>query len=63
MQNFTFHNPTKMFFGKGQIKKRVGTETAKYGKKVLLVYGQQSIKKNGAYDQVTNSLREASVAY
>lgn len=63
MHNFTFHNPTKIFFGKGQIKKRVGTETAKYGKKALLVYGQQSIKKNGVYDQVSESLKEAGVAF
>ncbi|HPD56855.1 MAG TPA: iron-containing alcohol dehydrogenase [Smithellaceae bacterium] len=63
MQNFTFHNPTKIFFGKGQIKKRVGTETAKYGKKALFVYGQQSVKKNGVYNQVVDALKESGVAF
>ena len=63
MQNFTFHNPTKIIFGKGQIKKRIGKETARFGKKALLVYGQNSIKKNGVYEQVTSSLKEADVAY
>jgi hypothetical protein len=63
MQNFIFHNPTKIIFGKGQIKKRIGKETAKFGKKALLVYGRNSIKKNSVYDQVTSSLKEAGVAY
>ena len=63
MQNFIFHNPTKIIFGKGQIKKRIGKETAKFGKKALLVYGKNSIMQNGVYDQVTNSLTEAGVAY
>jgi hypothetical protein len=63
MQNFIFHNPTKIIFGKDQIKKRIGKETAKFGKKTLLVYGRNSIKKNGVYDQVTSSLQEAGVSY
>jgi len=57
MQNFIFENPTKIIFGQGQIK-RIGQEAARLGKKVLLVYGQGSIKKNGVYDQVMSSLSE-----
>jgi len=60
MQNFVFHNPTRIIFGSGQIA-RVGGEVKKWGKKVLLVYGQGSIKKNGIYDKVTSSLREAGI--
>jgi alcohol dehydrogenase YqhD (iron-dependent ADH family) len=62
MQNFVFQNPTKIIFGKGQIKK-IGQETGRYGKKALLVYGMKSIIKNGIYDQVTASLKEAGIAY
>lgn len=62
MQNFIFHNPTKIIFGKGEVK-RLGKETAKFGKKALLVYGKSSILKNGVYDQVTTSLKQAGVAF
>lgn len=61
MQNFIFENPTKIIFGQGQIK-RIGQETARFGKKVLLVYGQGSIKKNGVYDQVISSLSESQLS-
>jgi len=58
MQNFVFHNPTKILFGKNTIP-AIGPETIAFGKKVLLVYGGGSIKKNGIYQQVTESLHEA----
>lgn len=61
MQNFIFENPTKIIFGQGQIK-RIGQEAARFGKKVLLVYGQGSIKKNGVYDQVMSSLSETHLS-
>lgn len=60
MQNFFFHNPTKIIFGKDTII-QIGHETSKYGKKALLVYGQESIKKNGIYEQVTTSLKESGI--
>lgn len=60
MKNFVFHNPTKILFGKDTIPK-IGSETAVYGKKALMVYGHGSIKKNNVYDQVTESLQEAGV--
>jgi alcohol dehydrogenase YqhD (iron-dependent ADH family) len=60
MKNFVFHNPTKILFGKDTIPS-IGNETAALGKKALMVYGQDSIKKNGIYDQVTKSLKDAGV--
>jgi alcohol dehydrogenase YqhD (iron-dependent ADH family) len=57
MQNFAFYNPTRLIFGKGQIEE-LKNEVPKYGKKVLLVYGGGSIKRNGLYDQVINILKE-----
>lgn len=57
MQNFIFENPTKIIFGQGQIR-RIGAEAARFGGKILLVYGQGSIKKNGVYEQVMASLKE-----
>jgi alcohol dehydrogenase len=57
MQNFTFWNPTKLIFGKGQLE-QLKTEIPRYGKKVLVVYGGGSIKRNGLYDKVMNLLNE-----
>ncbi len=58
MQNFVFHNPTKILFGKGTVAS-IGEETVLFGKKVLLVYGSGSIKQNGLYEQVIQSLNNA----
>ncbi|MDR4889375.1 iron-containing alcohol dehydrogenase [Fredinandcohnia sp. QZ13] len=57
MENFTYYNPTKLIFGKGQIQE-LKNEIPQYGKKVLLVYGGGSIKRNGLYDQVIDLLAE-----
>ncbi|WP_347549016.1 iron-containing alcohol dehydrogenase [Pseudalkalibacillus hwajinpoensis] len=57
MNNFTFQNPTKLIFGKGQLE-ALKNEIPQYGKKVLVVYGGGSIKKNGVYDSVMNTLKE-----
>lgn len=56
MENFTYHNPTKLIFGKGQVSV-LKDEVPKYGKKVLLVYGGGSIKRNGLYDKVMDELK------
>ena len=60
MKNFTFYNPTKVVFGTGNLP-AVGEETKTHGKKALLVYGKGSIKKNGLYDQVVDSLKNAGI--
>lgn len=57
MENFTFYNPTKLIFGKGQLE-QLKTEVPKYGKKVLLVYGGGSIKRSGLYDNVLETLKQ-----
>lgn len=63
MINFEFYSPTKIFFGKEQ-EKRVGEIIKGYGfKKVLLHYGQSSIKKTGLYDEVVKSLNDAGLNF
>lgn len=57
MNDFIFHNADKVYFGKNQIQ-HLPEELLKFGKKVLLVYGGGSIKKNGLYDTVTELLKE-----
>jgi alcohol dehydrogenase len=61
MENFVFLNPTKLIFGKGQLE-QLKKEVPKYGKKVLLVYGGGSIKRNGLYDDVLTQLKEMDAA-
>ena len=63
MEDFTFHNPTKIVFGKGTVSK-IGEETKNHGiKKVLFLYGRGSIKRNGVYDQVVESLKKNEITW
>ena len=55
MQNFQYHNPTRIVFGKGTIQ-----ELAKLlnkNQKILMIMGSGSIKQNGVYDQVKTALK------
>ena len=54
--NFTYCNPTKLYFGKDALD-GLNEELPKHGKNVLLVYGGGSIKKNGIYDKVIAILK------
>ncbi|MFQ8706484.1 MAG: iron-containing alcohol dehydrogenase [Thomasclavelia sp.] len=56
MNDFIFHNPDKVYFGKNQLA-HLPEELLKFGKKVLLVYGGGSIKKSGLYDAVNELLK------
>ncbi len=59
MNNFTFHNPTEILFGKGMIAE-IGSRVP-LDRPVLLVYGGGSIKRNGVYDQVRAALKKHNV--
>ena len=60
MQDFIFHNKTKVYFGKNQLA-HLGEEVSRFGKKVLLVYGGGSIKKIGLYDKILDEMGKAGV--
>ena len=53
---FTYHNPTKLYFGENALD-GLNEELPKYGKTVQLIYGGGSIKQNGVYDAVTAILK------
>ena len=55
--NFSYHNPTKLYFGDDSLK-YLAKELENYGNTVMLCYGGGSIKRNGVYDAVTAILRE-----
>jgi len=54
MENFTYHNPTRIHFGRGQIA-MVDRELPPKAR-VLLLAGGGSIRQNGVYDQVRTAL-------
>ena len=62
MNNFVFHNPVKVIFGKKVIT-HLGSELKPFGNKALLVYGNHSIKNNGVYNQVIHQLQKADIDY
>ena len=60
MRNFTYHNPTKILFGKDTTD-HLAEEMKNRGKNILFVYGGGSIKKNGLYDRVMQQLGDKHV--
>lgn len=60
MRDFVFENKTKIYFGQEQLG-HLHEEVARFGKKVLLVYGGGSIKRIGLYDKVMDELHKAGV--
>ena len=57
MLNYVHNIPTKIYFGKNQIK-NLPAILSEYGKNVLLVYGGGSIKKIGLYDRIKELLND-----
>ncbi|MBQ4109534.1 MAG: iron-containing alcohol dehydrogenase [Clostridia bacterium] len=56
LHDFTYYNPTKIYFGKNAMQ-NLSAELANYGKNILLLYGKNSIKKIGLYDEVVKTLK------
>jgi len=62
MQNFEYCNKTKIIFGK-DTENQVGSETAKYAKRVLLHHSGKSAVKSGLIDRVKASLKSAGIEW
>ena len=63
MDNFEFYSPTDFVFGK-DTESQTGTLALRYGAhKVLVVYGQGSVKRSGLLGRVEDSLREAGITF
>ncbi len=63
MRKFEYYAPTRVIFGKDTHHK-VGEIIKEYGfKKIMLHYGQNSIKRTGLYDEITASLQKAGISY
>lgn len=59
MENFIFHNPVKVLFGKNQIA-QINQEIPK-DKRVMIVYGGGSVVKTGVLQRVKESLENVVV--
>ncbi|GAB1535769.1 iron-containing alcohol dehydrogenase [Geovibrio sp. ADMFC3] len=63
MDNFTLNIPTKIFFGRNQIKV-LGRQIEKYGgKRVLICYGSKRIKKEGLFQTITDKLADRGLYF
>lgn len=63
MDNFIFHTPTKVFFGKDE-ELKVGKLIKEYNaKKVLIHYGGGSAEKSGLLGKVRKCLDEEGISY
>ena len=60
MQNFDYMTPTRLIFGKDCIA-QLPEVMAQFGKKILLTYGEGSIKKIGLYDKVKELLPDFEI--
>ena len=57
---FNYHLPVNLVFGRGRVAE-VGTLSAGYGKKALIVTGKSSTKKSGLLDRVSSYVEEAGM--
>lgn len=64
MNDYIYHNTTKIIFGRSA-EKYIGSECAALadGGRVLLIFGGGSAKRSGLYDRVTASLNESGVEF
>ena len=62
MQSFDYYFPTKVHFGKDQMS-RLPQIIKEQGKKVLFIYGQNSILKNGIYQDIVKMLRDNDIEF
>ena len=58
VKDFVYQMPVKVYFGKNSVKRYLKDELKHYGKNIMLAYGQESIKRNGIYDEVIEVLEE-----
>jgi alcohol dehydrogenase YqhD (iron-dependent ADH family) len=62
MKDFTFHNPTRIEFGRGK-EEHIGEYISEYSiSKVLIVYGSERVKKSGLFDKVAQSLKANGIS-
>ncbi len=61
MNDFIFHSPTEVVFGKNA-EEKTGEVASKYGSRALIVYGKGSVVRSGLLAVVRGSLEKAGIA-
>jgi alcohol dehydrogenase YqhD (iron-dependent ADH family) len=61
MNNFIYHTPTKVFFGRGEIRS-LPVQISPF-KRILLVTGKASVKKNNIFDQVVEQIKKTDCEF
>lgn len=59
MDRFTFQYPVKQYFGKGCFADALKSELPSMGNRVMLAFGNSSLKKSGLYDRIRTILEES----
>ncbi len=63
MNNFVYHTPTKVYFGKDE-ELKVGKIIKEYDvKKVMIHFGGKSAKESGLLDRIENCLKDEKIDY
>jgi len=63
MRDFDFINPTRIIFGR-KSEEKVGEVLKGYGfKKIMLICGQNSVKKSGLFDLIVGKIQESGLEY
>lgn len=63
MQNFFWHNPTAVIFGRDTVNELASHLKAANVKSVLLVFGGKGTFKSGAYAKVTEMLNKSGITF
>lgn len=61
MDNFKYHTPTAVYFGKGQAGSL--PEQLNRFSKILIVTGKGSVKRNGIFDKVVSEIKKVNCEY
>jgi alcohol dehydrogenase YqhD (iron-dependent ADH family) len=62
MDNFFYHSPTALYFGKGQAGQISNLIKGKF-KKILIVTGRKSVKENRIFDSVVKEVEKAGSGF
>lgn len=59
MRDFTFCNPTKVYFGHEAVEQALAAEMPAMGDTVMIAYGGGSVKRTGLFDRIVAALEGA----
>lgn len=61
VKDFEFSFPTQIIFG-SHAEEKVGVMSQRYGRRAMIIYGSERIRKNGLYEQLTATMEQCGVS-